>query len=732
MPPLEGCLFLLALHAGLVLSGYGLAARQDEATPGERLAVATLAGVVLLLLLVASVNFFMPLSGLGAGLCLIPAIGSLAHARTRTVLWADARHLLGSWTGRLVAILYLVFLVLLLRPALVDGHTLYYDGTSNHDGFLWVSCAEYFQHHNYIDPAVQNATQPWLNTAGHGVGWHPGWGHMGAEGLLALASSLAGTDALNTYLYTTAAFYLPWTAAVFLVAVTFHRRPLSPAALAALVTLQPIFIFFHANSNLTNLVGIIAGATVVIGTEMALRAATARRRAGWCVLLALGLHGVFASYPEMVPFIFLPCGLLWLRPWFTHRRAVARAPAVAVALAFLAGAIINPATSIRAWNGFAQSFRTAREDQIWANLFAPLHAAEYVPGWATLSTSTAMHLGVALGVGLTLVLLVAGLLSWWRARDRFGSAATLAGSFVLLLYTLLTGFNYGYQKTTQFGAIFIAAFVPVALLETHRDLYRAAGRWRWLAGASLASLLAFQVAAVGLNLRDLALWSRDKILSRDWLDLRAASHTSLREAPVVVEAASFRMRFFHGMWSSHFLTDSRLYFAERGGDKGGHLSSTLFESALPPGSRPAVLVGRKWAETFDANSARLLAGREYVLLREANRVLAMEGVYPLDGVPEHFSPHASFAILPHSAARLRITLAPRLARFWPAAAWRVHHQAGNGPGNELTVSGSPPWEFVVPLVANQHNLIEFTTVAPAGNTEILPFAIKLLKIESVP
>jgi hypothetical protein len=732
MRSFEGLLFLFALHAGILLSGYWLAAQWEDATPGERLAVAALAGIACLLLLVAAVNFFLPLSGLGALMCLIPAAGSLAHARTRTVLWIDVRRLLGARTSQMVAVLYLVFLVLLLRPALVDGQTLYYDGTSNHDGFLWVSCGEYFQRHNYIDPAVENPTQPWLNTAGSGVGWHPGWGHMGGEGLLALASSLAFTGALNTYLYTTAALYLPWTAAVFLVAVTFYRRPLSAGALAALVTLQPIFIFFHANSNLTNLAGIITGATVVIGTEMALRAETGRRRAGWCVVLALGLHGLYACYPELTPFILLPCGLLWMRTWAIRPPAAARGPALAVSLAFLAGTVVNPATSIRAWNGFAQSFRTAREDQAWVSHFRELHLAEYVPGWATLSTSAAMHLGVVLGSALTLVLLAGGLLCWWRARDRFGLAVTLSGSLTLLLYTYLTGFTYGYQKTTQFGAIFIAAIVPVALFDTHLDFLKQPGWRRWLAAASLGSILTFQAVAVAQNLREISLWSRDKILSLDWLDLRDASRTSLRDAPVIVEAASFRMRFFHGMWCSHFLADSRIYFAERGGDKGGYLSSTLFESAMPPGPPPAVLVGRNWAETFDANSPRLLSGREFALLREANRVLKMEGVYPLNGVPEHCSPHASFTIVPHSAARLRITLTPRLARNWPTASWDVTCQAGNGPGIQLTASGAPPWQFEVPLAAQLPNAIAFATVAPAGNTEALPFSIQVLKIESVP
>lgn len=733
MNQLEGISLFLCLNVVLLLSGYWLAARHTAATPPERLAMGVLAGLATLLLLVAGVNFFRPLSGVWAGLCLLPAVGTLAGRHSRQLLLADVRPVYRSLDGRLALGWAALFMLLLLLPVLHDGRILYYDGTSNHDSFIWITSAEYLQHHSYMDQPVQSATQPWLNTAGANVGWNPSWGRMGAEGLLALWSSLAFTAALDAYLYGTAALFLPWVAAVFLTVSTFYRARLSRAALATLFVLQPIFIFFYANSNLPNLVGVIMGAAAVIAVEQALRSETGRLRLAWCVLLLLSLHGLYASYPEMIPFILLPCGLLWLRFWFNRQPRLAWKPALMVAAGVLTSVLINPATSIRAWRGFVTSYQTARADQSWANLFEPLNPAGYLPGLATLSIPAARQLGLLAGAGLSLLIVAACLLGWWRARDRFGFLAALAGSAVLLGYTLVTGFNYGWQKTAQFGGIFIAALVPVALADSLFQELRTPGARRWLSGAALGVVAWFFAAATWLNFQDMYAWGRNKSLSADWQTLRETSRTTLRENPVLVDAASFRMPFFHGMWAAYFLPESRIYFAERGVENGGYLrDEVLNEKQIPEGRPAAVLVGRDWASTFDANSRRLLVGREYALVREANRVVKMQGVYPLNGVPEHASTGVSLEILPHSPARLRLTLAPYLKKNWPAASWRISHRAGAGPENILTVSGAPPWQFEVPLVAHQANLIEFATVPPAGSTEILPFAITVLKIESAP
>lgn len=733
MNPSGGLLFLVAVAVGMMLSGYWLGALKPADPFPERLALAAVAGLATLLLMTAAVNFFLPLSGAGRWVCLLPAAGTLFWPRSRNQLLADGRSLVRSRTGLMVLALAAVFLALLLGPALKDRQALFYDGTTNHDSYIWITSGEFLQHHSYMEAPVKSDTRPWLNLAEDNIGWHPRRGQLGTETLLALSSSLAATTPLHICLYLAAALFLPWSAAVYLAVTTFFRARLSRGAIAALVLLQPIFVFYYANSNLPNLLGAIMGATVVVATERALRAGTRRDCLGWCALLGLGFHGLLAVYPEMIPFILLPCGLLWLRPWFARQKETARTNGGWVAAAFVAGSVVNIAITVRAWHGFIYSFSTARTQDIFGNLLEPLHVTAYVPALATLSVPAALALGVLPGIALTLILLAAAATGWWRARDRLGALFMLAGSGVLLVYTLITGFKYGWQKSVQFGGVFVVATMTAALLDAQFDNLRRAGWLRWVAGACVAGIIAFYAAATALNFQQIYEWRRQKILSNDWYELRQLSATTLREQPVLVEAASFRMPFFHSMWSSYFLSSSRIYFARRGGEGGGYLRSDVRDESAIPGGRPAaLLVGRRWAESFDANSPRLLVGREYVLLSEANRVTDLKGVYPLNGIPEHTTPHFSLEITPHSSSRLRLTLIPYWAKRWPAVTWRILHRTGPGVERVWVLSGPPPWQIDVALAPRLAQTIECQMVAPAPTAEELPFAISHLTVESSP
>ena len=729
-----GLLFLFAVAAVILLSGYWLNALSPVGTFAERLALAALAGLATLILITAAVNFFLPLSGVAAWICLLPAAISLLWPRTRDPLLADLRSLGGSRSGRIALALASVFLACLLGPALKDRQAVFYDGTINHDSFIWITSAEFLQQHTYLETPEQIRDRPWMNMADDNLGLKPRRGQLGTEALLALSSSLAATTPLHTCLYLAAALFLPWCAAVYLTVITFYRASFSRASLAVLVLLQPVFVFFHANSNLPNLLGAITGAMVVVATEQALRSVVPRSRLGWCVLLALGFHGLLTSYPEMIPFVLLPCGLLWLRPWATRRWETVRTNGVWVVVAFLVGGVINPAITVRAWHGFFFAFGTARADVIFANLFEPLTAAEYLPGFATLSVPAADQLDTVLGVALTLILLATAATGWWRARDRWGALCTLAGSGALVVYTLTTGFNYGWQKSVQFGAVFIVALVTAPLLDAQFENWRRAGWWRPAAGIGLAGILTFYTSATVLNFQHIRNWSRQKMLSADWYELRRLSGTILREQPVLVEAASFRLPFFHSMWSAYFLSSSRIYFARRGGEGGGYLrNETLDESALPEGRSPtALLVGRRWAESFDANSPRLLAGREYVLFRTANRVTRLQGVYPLNGIPEHATTRFSIEIVPHSASRLSLTLLPYHKSLWPEATWRIIHRTASGLETVREQDGPPPWQIDVALVPGLSQTINCEVLNPATTAEELPFAISQLTVASIP
>lgn len=733
MSPLLGLPFLLVIAAVILLSGYWLNALKLVDTVATRLAIAAVGGVGTLILVVAAVNSFQPLAGIWLGVCLLPAATAVLVPALRRQLIADGSRLIASSTGRWVLGAAAVFLLLLFKPALLDGQALFYDGTTNHDSFISITAGEYLQHHRYLEVPEQSATQPWMNMAQDNAGWRPRRAQLGVETLLALFSGLAGTTPLHVCLYFAGALFLPWCAALYLALVTFFRAQFSRGVFVAVVLLQPIFVLFYANSNLPNLLGVIMGTAIVMATEQALRATTRRHCLGWCVLLALGFHGQIAAYPEMIPFIVLPCGLLWLRPWFARQWKVARTNGTWVVAAFLAGAAINPVVTVRAWHGFRYSFETARADVIFSNVFESLNLAQHVPGLATLSVPAALGLGTIGGALLTLLLLAATAAGWWRARDRVGALFTLAGSGVLLAYTLITGFNYGLQKSVQFGAIFLVAFLTAPVFDVLLNRWRSVGWQRRTATLALGCITLFYAAATWTHFQQIQAWSGQKTLSRDWYDLRQLSATTLREQPVLVESASFRMPFFHSMWATYFLPSSRSYFAKRGGEGGGYLRLGVENETAIPGGRPAaILVGRRWAESYDANSPRLLEGREYILFREVNRVTALQGVYPLNGIPDNASAHFSLEITPHSASRLRVTLGANRKQNWPTATWRIVHRTGTGAETVVELSGPPPWQIDVPLVPRVAQTVECQVVSPTHTAEELPFSVRKIIVESTP
>ena len=263
---------------------------------------------------------------------------------------------------------------------------------------------------------------------------------------------------------------------------------------------------------------------------------------------------------------------------------------------------VNPATGVRGVHGFAMSVEGARADAHWFNVFSTLRPAAYLPALVTLSIPTCETLGRFWGAALTLGLLAALTLTVRRARDPFNAAALLAGAVALLLYTLLTGFSYGWQKTTEFAGVFIGALLPVGALGTLDAMDRErAGPARLLARTAAGLILVFFFVATKDACLGLHAWAGRKQITRDLLNLRTAS-----PARVLVVGESFPQPFFYGMWATYLLPESDLVFSARDRNPGGYLEEAVLRES--PGTTPppdAVLVSRAWAETFDAASPRL-------------------------------------------------------------------------------------------------------------------------------
>jgi hypothetical protein len=611
---------------------------------------------------------------------------------------------------------------LLTRSTLV-----FYDGTSNHDSFFWVSGAEQLKRHTYMVEPVKSATQPFFNGVGVLAGWRPMWGRIGGEGLLALLSSLVGVSPMKLYVASSAALFIPWVAATFLVARTFLVGRLTTPALIALVIAQPMFAFFHSNANLPNLLGVLTGALVVVATAQSLRGGA--NRMPWLVLLAFGLHGLLCSYPELAPFILLPGGLLWLRAGFIRAAEPVWQRLGLTSLAYIAGLALNPVTSIRAWFGFFASLGAAQADQNWANIFAPTPVSNYIPALLTMNLLTSADLGFGAAL-CSLFLLVVLVWVLRGAHDRFGALAMLSGGALLLTYTLVVDFDYGWQKTAQFTGVFTSALLPIAAI----DLFSrppATRRWQPWFHLALAGVSAFSLYATTRNLYLNHKWAERKAITADWFSLRDYIREHLVAAPVLVEGPSFRMNFFHSMWAIYFLHDSHLIFTDRGHENGGYLRAyTRTENSLSTPPR-AHLVHADWAATWDANSPRLFAGESVALLKEANRITEMEGFSPDNGVPEFAANTMRVTIRPHHPSHLLFELSPRSkVEISPGLRWRVTRTAGESAPFDVELSGPPPWHINVPLVATTDNRIELTSSEPPSSDLSFPFELEQLRVES--
>jgi hypothetical protein len=435
----------------------------------------------------------------------------------------------------------------------------------------------------------------------------------------------------------------------------------------------------------------------------------------------------------MIPFVFLPCGLLWLRAWFGTGALAGWKGRLIIAGAVVGSVLLNPASAIRAWWGFFAVYKLTQVGSWWGSIMYKVHAVQYLPTLVTLAPPAVKWLGVWVG-GLLSVLITIGIgLAWRRARDPLGAFIAFSGGCVLLLYTMANHFVYGWQKSVQFTGIFVSAVIAGAIVDALYQLGNRRAKSRRLVLAGSAGLVAFMIFAVGLQCRDIYKWSEQKRISQDWFTLRDQSYSTLNKLPIMVEAATFRMAFYYGMWAAYFLPESHIYFAARGEQSGGYLRSNVINEAsqqIPPPS--AVLVSRAWADSFDANSPRILTGREYVLLRASNRVFTLRGVFPLNGPPDVASTKIELEVLPQSGSVLHIELFPRKPEEWPAGSWQIARRAESADAYDTSISGPPPWVIKVPLVPGRRNQITLSLAAETVNDGTLPFRVRKLLIEDNP
>jgi hypothetical protein len=603
---LTGLAILIGVPLGLSLLGFRLLASLTL-PPAERLAWSVLAGLAVFLLGASLVNLFVPLSRAAVVLLLVPVAASLTRGAMLRDAATHAVRLLGSVRGALFAAGVATYLVLLLWPLLARPGVIYYDGTANHDGFFWITGAEYLQRFTYLTPVEVSASHPFLNGVRALTGWTPGFGRIGAEAYVAAVASATGQSPLAVYLWASAALYPAWLAAVYLTARAFIAPQFPWPAVLLLGLAQPLFAFFHHNANLPNLLGVIGGAATLLAVVRGAEALGRDRRFPWS-WAALGLvsaHGMLVSYPEIAPFIGLPCALALVRAGRRCVRGDDRRQLLGFAAAVAVGAcLVNPATTVRAASGFETAFLAGRVNATWANIFSESGASGFVPALLLLSPKAGKELGPAGGWLITAGLVLALAFTWRRAKDRVGLAIAFSGAALLAAYTAGTGFHYGWQKAAQFGAVFLAAALPLGCGQLAGARAGAAPR---LALALVAGFFAYGAGVIQLDLQK---WSARKQLDREWLDLQ----TFASSAPVQVDPQTFAQPFFHGMWSTYFLRQAPLVFPDASGENVGYLlntTATIREATEPARAR---LVSRAWAEQHAPNVSWLRQSRSYRLL----------------------------------------------------------------------------------------------------------------------
>ncbi len=702
---IPGFLSVACLPLLLLLIGYPVAALLRSASAQERLCVALAAGLALLLFDLSLVGFFRPITSLVAALCAWPAALVLVRPSLLRSMTSDLRVVAFSTKGTLALTGLAIALIALASPQLSRPETLFYDGTANHDGFFWISGARHLQQHSYMDAPRVDAERPWANLVGAIVGWRPLWGRAGAETLLAFTSRTFHADPFALYLPLAAALFLPWVALTYLAARTFWCRTLTRLGVLLLTAVQPIFIFFWSNGNLPNLLGALAGASVIIAFARSLADLECNDRWGWLIFGALSLHALLFSYPEMAPFVAVPCFLIFARAVLL--KSIARRTFATAVLFIVLGCLINPATAVRSYHGFISSFQAARQDLVWADIFHRLTILQYVPGLATLSVHGFRYLGAAFGAVATVLLVIPAWLAFRNARDRFGALASLSGGALLIAYTIATDFSYGWQKSAQFAGIFIAALLPVAAIVTLQQ--QPAPVSARLRHGLIAGVIAIFFVASFFHLHDLFRWRDRKTITHEWLTLRELSRNELNNASVLVEPATFPMAFFSGMWATYFLSDTRLFFSARGHQNGGYLRDTVAVAHDPTAPKIAFM-SRAWADAFDPDSPRIHSGPDVAILPQAHRVISLEGFLPAEGLPELALSSCSIAIRPHAPAVLHLTLASESADATDLT-WQVNHSTPNH--SSIThVSGPSPWHLSVTLTPDVINQVSFEAHSP--------------------
>jgi len=620
----------------------------------------------------------------------------------------------------------LLFWSCLLLPYLVHPDLVFFEGAANHDNFFWSVGAEHLQKNSYLAGPVGSLSRPLYNVVGAITGLQPAWGRMGAEGLLAVTAGFLNLSPVYVHNFVVCALVLPW---LFLVLAISRRlgmcRP-NHGLLIVVCFSQPLLAFFVANGNLPNLLGALFGGGLWL--IYLLLYLDPKARPLWPELFVgmFCVHGMLCCYPEIVPFALAPMCVVGLRDLIASRRlTISLRHQLCVGLG---GILMNPVTAIRAWHGFWESVSTARLDDAWANLFESLRLTEYLPGMVTLAVPAVNNYDVPFGVAVSLAILGTVYLVFRSCLHRWLLFASLTGFFALGAYTMATSFSYGWQKTVQFSAVHLAVLLPAMGAGVLPGLGHLAFTRKWAARLAVSLTLGILVHGTLVTTWENLKGATRKGLTRGQLGFAQNLPEEYAKQTIYVDSSTFRLAFFHGMWSSRVFPDSPLLFTPREKQPAGYLVNFTRAPALP--STGLFYTSSEWAEAFDSEVPPLLSDRQAMLLPCHNHVTAMEGFYPLTGIPEWAKVRFSLALLPYADGWLDLHL--QSISSMPASVQLNATVLVEGKTTRVTAARNGPKDYHLRLPLQGGVINTFNAVLDGAAPEESPdkFSLRILKIET--
>lgn len=597
--------FLGALAAALIipfLLGFPVACALRLATGIKRIAWSGVLGLAMLVVVLRSAQYLIPLGGAIWWLTPVLVIGlgyGWGRAAVRRGFRRDCTSL--TWLGGVVLVLCVLALAAALNLPILLHHVIAFEGTPNNDSVLYVLNARWMQHHRFFDAPVFQPGRPLEDLVTGFFGSGLGYRRVGAEAFLAYIAELIGKDPVYAYNAVAAAGAIWAGLSGLLIIPAGALRRLRGGFRTGwpypVFFCTPALLYLVLNSNYACTFGVIFFAAYIAISSW--DSSSRWRRAIPAILL---LAALAATYPELIPFAWLALAAAILAMLLSRRSLRCAVDAgVRIATEVLITAAVFFWLTISTFYTLDNVHRVVHiSPSPWPDIYAGLPALRYIIAVLTTSRSFAEWLPLPLcGLGLLAVAWL--VISIVMRRDtRRPIFLGLGAAFVALaVYVFINSFYYGEIKIAEYFAAFVAAVSVVgsaAWQNTSRGVLRI--------GGNLALALSF-LLAVGAGVFHVCESVRSAAIKRvSHGTIALADALSALPAGSTVAIGATPAPYYYAMWFPYLAPRVRFLFEEKtnNGSFNEYVAAHpyapydtadyLIEStALPPSSRAEKIVG---------------------------------------------------------------------------------------------------------------------------------------------